>query len=129
MIKRSESLRFVVFPVPDNVHAFVAGKTIMKRSRSDTQLERPIRDDLWLLPALCFAPVHSEHVVCVDPSELRCSRWLLLWNSAWSDLNILSFECTAVFNFLLGDLHLWLKFGRSLHRHESSTLGHLDGYS
>lgn len=129
MIERSESLSFVVFPVPDDVHALVAGKTIMQRSRRDAQLEWSIWDNLRLLPTFCLAPVYGEHVVGVDPTELRCALWLLLWNSAWSNLNILSSECTTVFNFLLGHLHLWLKFGCSLHGHESSSLGHLDGYS
>lgn len=129
MIKRSESLSFVVVPVSHDVHAFVAGKTIMKRSRSDAQLKWSVWDDLRLLPAFCFAPVDSEHVVCVDPAELRGTLGFLLWNSTWSNLDILSSECATVVNFLLGHLHLWLKFGCSLHGRESSTLSHLDGYS
>jgi len=122
MIKWSESLSFIVFPIPNNVHALVAGKTVMQRRSGNTQLKWPIWHNLRLLPTFCFAPVYGEHVVGVDTAELRGTVWFLLGNRSLGKLNIFGSECTAVVNFLLGHLHLWLEFRCGLHRGESSAI-------
>jgi hypothetical protein len=131
MIKWSESLSLIVFPIPNNVHSLVAGKTIMERRCRDTELYWPIWHNLRLLPPSCFAPVDGEHMVGVDSAKLRSTAWFLLCNLPPGDLNILCLEGSTILNFLRKHLNLWLKLRCTLHCHSKSTiLSHLfDGYS